>query len=87
MRSPVAASRYLPPCTFSAVLPLPNRSYERPKRGVMSLKPRTLTVFSNVIGFGLNFDVSVVPLPSAGAQLHARSYLTPPCKVSFPSVH
>src|SRR5438067_12808839 len=33
----VAASRYLPAFTLSDVLPLPNRSYAMPKRGVMSL--------------------------------------------------
>src|ERR1700755_1160887 len=33
----LAPCRYLPALTLSAVLPLPNRSYAAPTRGVMSL--------------------------------------------------
>jgi hypothetical protein len=39
----------------------------------MSLNASTPTVRSKVIGAALNFDVSVVPLFSAGLKLEARS--------------
>jgi hypothetical protein len=53
----------------------------------MSLYPRTLTVRSKVIGCGLNRDVCVVSLPSAGAQLQTRSYRSAACSVIRPTVH
>ena len=58
---------------LTAVLPSPNTSHAPPNRVVMSLYPATLTVRGKLIGFGRNWDVSLEPLFSDGAQLHARS--------------
>src|SRR5437773_4629041 len=69
-----------------AVLPLPNRSYAAPKRGVRSLYALTPSVRGNVIGAALNRDVTVVPLFSAGLKLQARSYRKAPCNVRRPRV-
>src|ERR1044071_6717713 len=52
----------------------------------MSLNASTEGVRSNVIGARLTGDVAVVPLPSDGLQLHARSKRNAPCSVSRPRV-
>ena len=83
----VAAARYFPSVTLTAVLPFPNRSYASPIRGVMSLYPVTPSVAGNVIGAALNRDVCGAPFPSDGNQLHARSYRTAPWMVARPIVH
>src|SRR5262245_27420035 len=67
---------------FSAVLPLPNTSYATPNRGVRSLYAFTPSVRGNVIGAALNFETTLVPSPSAGLKLHARSYRRAACTVS-----
>ena len=86
MPSAVAADMYLPALAFSAVLPLPNRSYTAPTRGVRSLNPVTLSFRPNLTGTGPKRVVWSVPLPPAGAQLVTRSYLRPPWSVSRPRV-
>src|SRR5262245_42337318 len=52
-----------------------------PKRGVRSLYALTPSVRGNVIAAALNADTLVVPLPSAGLKLQARSYRSAACSV------
>src|SRR5438552_19190288 len=70
-----------------AVLPVPKTSYATPRRGVMSLKAFTPSVRGNVMGAALKREATVVPLPSAGLKLHARSYRRAPCSVRRLRVH
>src|SRR5688572_1064996 len=52
----------------------------------MSLNASTDGVRGNEIGARLVGDVAVVPLPSSGLQLHARSKRKAPCSVRRPRV-
>lgn len=68
-----AGSRYLLTLTRSDVLPLPNKSYAAPMRGVMSWKPVTPSDRGNVNGVARNSDGAKTPFSPSGYQLHACS--------------
>src|SRR4051812_392230 len=53
----------------------------------MSLNAFTPSVRGNVMAAELNLDTVLVPLPSAGLKLHARSYRTAAWTVSCLRVH
>src|SRR6185503_20397802 len=80
---PSAAARYFPAFTLIAVLPLPNRSYAAPRRGVMSSydtpSDGSYTIATGTNGFG--------PSCCRGKWLHTWSYRSPPDNVSRFIVH